>query len=208
MPSPRSATLSPVAALQLLQEGNVRFVEAHCLQHNLLEQARRKREADPPFAVVLSCIDERVAAQLIFDQGLSHILSIRIVGNVVTPAILGSMEYAVEVAGVSLILVLGHTDCGAIAGAIQCLELGHLTELMHSIRPAIAYEEARRELSETEDFPRNVARRNAILNAQRVYAESTIVQAAVERGTAIIVPALYDLRTGAVHFDDAVGAEI
>lgn len=198
--SKRPDNIKPMEALQMLREGNFRFVNDMRLQHDLLEQADRTKEKQLPFAAILSCMDSRTAAELIFDQGLGDIFSIRIAGNVITDDILGSLEYATAAAGSKLVLVMGHTNCGAVAGAIKGVELGHLSSILHRIDPAINYEKAHQHEAETGDFARNVAQRNAILNAQRIYDESPIIRELVDKEEVAIVPAMYDLNTGIVQF--------
>src|SRR5574339_298032 len=129
--------ITPVQALSLLKEGNRRFVNNLKINRNLLEQVNETSDNQYPFAIVLSCIDSRTSAELIFDQGLGDIFSVRIAGNVLNEDILGSMEFACQVAGSKLIVVLGHTRCGAVKGACNHVELGHLTGLLGKIGPAI-----------------------------------------------------------------------
>ena len=123
----------------------------------------------------------------------------------ITNSILGSLEYATAAAGSKLVLVMGHTNCGAVAGAIKGVELGHLSSILQRIDPAIAYERAHQDEAETGDFSRNVATRNAILNAQNIYEESPIIRDLVDTGEVSIVPAMYDLYSGLVQFYPAVG---
>src|ERR1043165_6019670 len=132
--------LTPETALQYLKEGNERFVNNIKAHRNLLEQVNETSTGQFPFAAILSCIDSRTSAELIFDQGLGDILSIRIAGNILNEDILGSMELACKIAGSKLIVVLGHTKCGAIEGACNNIELGHITLLLNKIKPAIAME--------------------------------------------------------------------
>src|SRR5687767_14028047 len=134
------AAITPAKALELLKEGNNRFINNLKINRNLLQQANETSENQYPFAVVLSCIDCRTSAELIFDQGLGDIFSIRIAGNVINEDILGSMEFACKVAGSKFILVLGHKKCGAIKGACDHVELGNLSTLLHKIEPAMEEE--------------------------------------------------------------------
>src|SRR5688500_14495 len=132
--------ITPQQALDILKEGNKRFIQNLKVNRNLLEQVNETREGQWPFAVILSCIDSRTSSELIFDQGLGDIFSIRIAGNIVNTDIIGSVEYACKVAGSKLIVVLGHTQCGAIKGACDHLEMGNLTELLSKIQPAVYLE--------------------------------------------------------------------
>src|ERR1700744_1999665 len=132
------ASLTPELALQILKEGNERFVSNIKINRNLLQQVNETSSGQFPFAAILSCIDSRTSAELIFDQGLGDVFSIRIAGNILNDDILGSMEYACKVAGSKLIVVLGHTRCGAIIGACSNLEMGHRTTWLSKVEPAIA----------------------------------------------------------------------
>ena len=140
------SAITPVMALKLLQDGNKRFENNLKVNRNLLQQANETSGSQHPFAVILSCIDSRTSVELIFDQGLGDVFSVRIAGNVINEDILGSMEYACKVVGAKIIVVLGHTQCGAIRGACDHVEMGNLTALLNKIQPAI-YEEN----SETEN---------------------------------------------------------
>jgi carbonic anhydrase len=132
--------ITPAFALELLKDGNKRFVNNLKMNRNLLQQANETSDGQHPFAVILSCIDSRTSAELIFDQGLGDVFSVRIAGNVVNEDILGSMEFGCKVAGAKIIVVLGHTKCGAIKGACDKVELGNLTGLISKILPAVDQE--------------------------------------------------------------------
>ena len=132
--------LTPRAALEILKEGNDRFVKNLKAQRDLLRQINETRDGQWPFATILSCIDSRTSAELVFDQGLGDIFSVRIAGNIVNTDIIGSMEFACKVAGSKLVVVLGHTNCGAIKGACDHVEMGNLTELLSKIQPAVYQE--------------------------------------------------------------------
>src|SRR3954465_15294214 len=129
--------ITPQQALEILKEGNKRFVQNLKVHRNLLEQVNDTRDGQWPLAVILSCIDSRTSAELIFDQGLGDIFSVRIAGNIINEDILGSMEFACNVAGSKFIMVLGHTKCGAIKGACDHVKMGHLTTLLAKIEPAV-----------------------------------------------------------------------
>src|SRR6187402_3978726 len=131
------SSLTPDLALQILKDGNKRFLNNLKANRNLLQQVNETSEGQFPFATILSCIDSRTSAELIFDQGLGDIFSIRIAGNIVNTDILGSMEFACKVAGSKLIVVLGHTKCGAVKGACDHVEMGNLTELLSKIQPSV-----------------------------------------------------------------------
>jgi carbonic anhydrase len=130
-------SITPEKALNLLKEGNNRFINNLKANRNLLQQANETSEYQYPFAIILSCIDSRTSAEIIFDQGLGDIFSVRIAGNIINEDILGSMEFACKIAGAKIITILGHSNCGAIKGACDHLEMGNLTTLLSKIRPAI-----------------------------------------------------------------------
>ena len=131
------SSLTPRMALDILKEGNDRFVKNLKAQRDLLGQVNATRDGQWPFATILSCMDSRTSAELVFDQGLGDIFSIRIAGNIVNTDILGSMEFACKVAGSKLIVVLGHTKCGAVKGACDHVEMGNLTEVLAKLQPAV-----------------------------------------------------------------------
>ena len=135
------SAITPTMALNLLKDGNKRFINNLKFNRNLLQMANETSDGQHPFAVILSCIDSRTSAELIFDQGIGDIFSIRIAGNVVNEDILGSMEFGCKVAGSKIIVVLGHTKCGAVKGACDNVELGNLTSLIHKIKPAVDQED-------------------------------------------------------------------
>lgn len=196
------AGITPSRALELLKEGNKRFVQNLKMNRNLLEQVNDTREGQWPFAVILSCIDSRTSAELIFDQGLGDIFSVRIAGNIVNEDILGSMEFACKVAGSKFILVLGHTKCGAIKGACDDVHLGNLTTLLSKIRPAVA-EVAGSDNTKTSadtEFVEEVASHNAKKSVQEVLSGSPILTEMLEQGKIGIGAALYDVTSGQVEF--------
>ncbi len=199
--------LSPVQALQILKDGNERFLKNLKVNRNLLQQVNETRDGQFPFAVVLSCIDSRTSAELVFDQGLGDIFSVRIAGNVVNEDILGSMEFGCKVAGAKIIVVLGHTKCGAIKGACDSVKMGNLTTLLKRIEPAIEQETTttQNRNSYNPSFVENVADINVHMNVQRIMEESPILREMVENGEIAIVGAMYDVAIGKVEFyDDAM----
>ena len=194
--------ISPAEALQILKSGNERFIQNLKVNRNLLEQVNITTNGQWPFAVVLSCIDSRTSAELIFDQGLGDIFSVRIAGNIVNDDILGSMEFACKIAGSKFILVLGHKKCGAIKGACDHVEMGHLTGLLSKIEPAIEEENTTLEErhSGNADFVENVARINVTRSVQEILNKSTILSEMVAEGKIGICGAMYDVTTGEVEF--------
>ncbi|MBP8066633.1 MAG: carbonic anhydrase [Flavobacterium sp.] len=194
--------ISPRKALELLQEGNNRFVNNLKLHRDLLEQVNDTRDGQWPFATILSCIDSRTSAELIFDQGLGDIFSIRIAGNVANTDILGSMEFACKVAGSKLIVVLGHSKCGAVKGACDHVEMGNLTELLSKLQPAV-YEEQQTQgdrSSKNGQFVENVAEINVKRTVKSIIQRSYILEQMVENGEIGIIGAMYNIETGTVEF--------
>lgn len=198
------SSITPNDALQILKDGNIRFVNNLKAHRNLLEQVNDTRDGQWPFAVILSCIDSRTSAELIFDQGLGDIFSIRIAGNIVNTDIIGSMEFACKVAGSKLIVVLGHTKCGAVKGACDHVEMGNLTELLSKIQPAI-YEE--KETSDTNlrnsgnhKFVENVSSINVKRSVKSIVERSSILEEMILNGEITIVGAMYNVETGQVEF--------
>jgi carbonic anhydrase len=197
---------SPQQALEFLRQGNQRFVDNLRISRNLLQQANETRENQWPFATILSCIDSRTSAELIFDQGLGDIFSIRIAGNVINTDILGSMEFACNVAGSKLLVVLGHTKCGAIRGACDRVEMGNLTELLAKIQPSIYQEhtvtDANERNSKNAQFVESVARINVRRSVKAVIERSFILEELVEAEKIGVIGAIHNLDSGAVTFYD------
>lgn len=198
------ATMTPEKSLRFLKEGNLRFQNNLKANRNILEQVNDTREGQFPFATILSCIDSRVSAELVFDQGLGDIFSIRIAGNFINKDILGSMEFACKLAGTKLLVVLGHTSCGAVKGACDNAKLGNLTHMLSHIKPAIdAVTEPKDESSRNSSnsqFVDNVAAKNVLLNMGRILAESSVLAEMVNHKEIKIVGGMYDVTTGAVDF--------
>jgi carbonic anhydrase len=195
-------SITPRKALEILKEGNNRFINNLKAHRNLLEQANETRDGQWPFAIILSCIDSRTSAELIFDQGLGDVFSVRIAGNIVNTDILGSMEFACKVAGSKLIVVLGHTKCGAVKGACDHVEMGNLTELLSKIQPAVYQEkETKSERNATNaPFVENVAQINVKRNVKNIIERSYILEQMVENGEIGIVGAMHNIETGEVSF--------
>ncbi|NIJ44212.1 carbonic anhydrase [Wenyingzhuangia heitensis] len=200
------STMTPEKSLQFLQEGNQRFQDNLKAHRNLLEQVNDTSEGQFPFATILSCIDSRVSAELVFDQGLGDIFSIRIAGNFVNQDILGSMEFACKLAGTKLVVVLGHTSCGAIKGACDNAKLGNLTAMLNNIKPAVnsvtePKEDSLRKSSNLE-FVDNVSAKNVELTIERIRNESDVLSAMEQAGEIMIVGAMYNVSDGSVSFLD------
>ena len=191
-------------SLQELKEGNKRFQANQKADRNLKEQVADTSGGQYPFATILSCIDSRVSSELIFDQGIGDIFSARIAGNFVNDDILGSMEFACKLAGTKLIVVLGHTACGAVKGACDDAKLGKLTGMLEKIKPAV------NSVSEPEDpslrnssnieFVNNVAEKNVHLTIDKIKADSEVLDKMVQNNEINIVGGMYDVQSGAVTF--------
>lgn len=194
--------LTPDLALDILKEGNKRFVNNIKSHRNLLEQVNETSSAQFPFAAILSCIDSRTSAELIFDQGLGDILSIRIAGNILNEDILGSMELACKIAGSKLIVVLGHSKCGAITGACDNIVLGNLTALLHKIKPAIDLEiETKTERNgNNESFLGHVTKNNVFITVQKIREQSIILHEMEMTNQIKIIGGHHDIDTGQVIF--------
>jgi carbonic anhydrase len=198
--------LTPRMALEILKEGNNRFISNLKAQRNLLEQINDTRAGQWPFATILSCIDSRTSAELIFDQGLGDIFSVRIAGNIVNTDIIGSMEFACKLAGSKLIVVLGHSNCGAVKGACDHVEMGNLTELLSKLQPAVYQEKTTKEnrSSKNTEFVENVATINVKRSAEQIIERSYILEQMLENGEIGVVGAMYNVETGIVEFSDDV----
>lgn len=192
--------MTPQLALSYLQEGNQRFVENLRAHRNLLEQVNETAEGQYPFATILSCIDSRTSAELIFDQGLGDIFSVRVAGNVVNDDILGSMEYACKVAGSKLVVVLGHSKCGAVISACKHVVMGNITTLLSKIQPAVRKVEATYSNIASDEAVQAVADENVHESIRHILQRSTILSEMVAKGEIIIAGAMYDVESGKVEF--------
>jgi len=195
--------LTPELALDILKEGNERFVNNIKTHRNLLQQVNETSAGQFPFAAILSCIDSRTSAELIFDQGLGDILSIRIAGNILNEDILGSMELACKIAGSKLIVVLGHTKCGAITGACDNIVLGNITALLNKIKPAITLETqtpSEQRNGNNESFVYKVTENNVFITVKKVREQSSILKEMEKTKQIKIVGGLYDVDSGQVTF--------
>ncbi len=196
--------ITPKMALDLLKDGNKRFVNNLKVNRNLLQQANDTSDGQHPFAVILSCIDSRTSAELIFDQGLGDVFSIRIAGNIVNEDILGSMEFGCKVAGAKIIIVLGHTKCGAVKGACDDVSLGNLTALISKIKPAVQQESVTNELrnSNNGEFVENVSVLNVRQSVNNVLLNSAIIAEMVKNDEIMILGGMHNIGTGEVVFFD------
>ena len=197
-------SITPTMAIQILKDGNKRFVNNLKANRNLLEQANETSDGQHPFAVILSCIDSRTSAELIFDQGLGDVFSVRIAGNIINEDILGSMEFACKVAGSKVIVVLGHTKCGAIKGACDHVEMGNLTALLSKIQPAVYDEKSEIENrnSGNSKFVEKVASINVKRTVNAIMQRSPILNEMIKNGEIGIIGGMHNLNDGKVLFYD------
>ena len=194
--------ITPTMALELLKDGNKRFVNNLKVNRNLLQQANETSDGQHPFAVILSCIDSRTSAELIFDQGLGDVFSVRIAGNIINEDILGSMEFGCKVAGAKIIVVLGHSKCGAVKGACDHVEMGNLTALLTKIRPAVDDEDTvvENRNSGNDEFVEKVATINIKRTVKSIMERSPILKEMVESGEIGLIGGTHDITTGNVIF--------
>jgi carbonic anhydrase len=198
-------TLNPHKALDYLKEGNQRFMSNLRINRNFLELVNETAEKQFPFATILSCSDSRMANELVFDQGLGDLFVIRLAGNIASLNAIGSMEYACKYLGSKLIVVLGHTNCGAVKGACDGLEDGHITQLLRTyIQPAVDAEvdTLTNRTSENKSFVNNVAHLNILYQMQVILDNSTIIRDMIAREEIGIVGGIYDVTTGKITFYD------
>ena len=194
--------ITPALALAKLEAGNARFVAGKNQHHDWREQRVASAGGQFPFAVALSCIDSRVASEIIFDQGLGDIFNARVAGNIVDDEILGSMEFACKVAGAKLIAVVGHTHCGAVKGACNGAQLGHLTGLLEHLQPTVS--EAQKQLPGVAPADPKFIEQVAVLNVQfvqkQIREQSPVLRTLIDSGQVALVGGIYDLDSGKVKF--------
>jgi carbonic anhydrase len=194
--------MTPEQALSAIKDGNERFVNGKMLQRNLMVQVRATASGQYPFAVVLGCIDSRVPPELVFDQGIGDIFSPRIAGNFADTDIIGSIEFATKLAGAKLVVVLGHTECGAIKGACDNVQLGNLTQTLSNISPAVyAVKDIRDDrTSKNKAFVQKVTYENVRLTVQALTERSAVLKDLVVGNQLKLVGAIHDVATGRVSF--------
>ena len=191
------AGIKPVDAISRLKNGNQRFLENSKTERDLLTQVEKTGSGQFPFAALLSCIDSRVPAELVFDQGIGDIFNVRVAGNIVNEDILGSLEYSCKVAGSKLVLVLGHSRCGAVTSACKHVELGNITPLLSKIQPAVS-SVVKGDL--TPEIIEEVAVKNVENSIEQIRKDSPILKEMEDNGEIEIAGAIYDVQTGAVEF--------
>ncbi|TNE54986.1 MAG: carbonic anhydrase [Bacteroidetes bacterium] len=196
------SSMTPEAALTMLKVGNARYVENRMLQRDYLKQTQQTATGQYPFAAILGCIDSRVPAETVFDQGIGDIFNVRIAGNFINTDILGSLEFACKVAGSKLIVVLGHTSCGAVKGACDHVQLGNLTEMLGKIKPAVdaVTDETADRSSANASFVQKVIDMNVRMSLEAIMSNSPVLREMYENGEIDIVGAMYDVKTGKVDF--------
>ena len=196
--------ITPLQAIDILRAGNKRFVDNLKVNRNLLQQVNETSEGQHPFAVILSCIDSRTSAELIFDQGLGDVFSVRVAGNIQNADILGSMEFSCKVAGAKIAVVLGHTRCGAVKGACDHVEMGNLTTLLHKLKPALEAEKSvtSNRNSGNAEFVEKVATLNVHVTVKQALKNSPILKEMIEKGEIALIGGMYDVETGLVDFYD------
>tara|TARA_B110000483_G_scaffold107047_1_gene130661 strand:- start:20203 stop:20832 length:630 start_codon:yes stop_codon:yes gene_type:complete len=196
--------ITPQMSIDILKQGNLRFQKNIKADRNLIEQVTETSTGQFPFATILSCIDSRVSSELIFDQGIGDIFSVRIAGNFVNDDILGSMEFACKLAGTKLIVVLGHTACGAVKGACDDAKLGKLTGMLEKIKPAVKAvktpEDNSLRNSSNIDFVNKVAKENVHLTIEAILRESDVLKEMHDLKELKIVGGMYRIQDGGVEF--------
>lgn len=200
------AAISPTAAIDILKEGNKRFVAHNMADRDLLEQVGDTASGQYPFATILSCIDSRVSAELIFDQGVGDIFSARVAGNIVNEDLLGSIEFACKLAGTKVVVILGHTACGAVKGACDDAKMGNLTILLDKIKPAVNAvtepSDPSMRNSKNIDFVNDVVVKNVHMTLDNTRNMSPVLKEMEDNGEIKIVGAMYDIKNGEVTFLD------
>lgn len=191
--------LTPKEAHIILAEGNARFMNNVKAQRDLQQQVLATSEGQYPFAIILSCIDSRVPAELVFDQGIGDIFSVRVAGNVINQDVLGSMEYACKVAGSKIVVVMGHTKCGAVISACNHVEMGNITPLLNKIKPAMEYVDIDHK-NITDETVDEVSHENVKVSINQIRNESPILAEMEKNGEIEIVGAMYSVESGKVDF--------
>lgn len=191
-------SLTPKDAYKILVDGNNRFIQNKKIDRNLQNQVLETSKGQFPFAVILSCIDSRVPAEIVFDQGIGDVFSARVAGNIINEDMLGSMEYACKVAGAKIVVVLGHTKCGAVTAACQNVELGNITHLLNKIKPAVdIIKDEKGEMN--DDAIEEVTIKNVQLSINRIKDESPILSEMEKNNEIDIIGAIYHVSNGKVE---------
>ena len=195
--------ITPLLAVEYLKEGNKRFTQGKTLSRDFLKQVKETSTGQFPYATILSCMDSRTPSEIIFDQGLGDIFNIRIAGNIADDDVIGSMEYGSKVVGTKLILVMGHTDCGAVKGAIDDVRLGNLTGLLEKIKPAVdAVKTDGERNSKNKIYVEMVTKENVLMTMKYIRENSPVLKELEDKGELKITGAMYNTSTGEVEFFD------
>lgn len=195
--------ITPVTALQMLKDGNQRFLDGNPENRDLHKQVQGTTTGQYPYAVVLGCIDSRVPIETIFDQGIGDVFTARVAGNFVNTDMLGSIEYGCKVAGSKLVVVLGHTSCGAVKGACDDVKLGNVTALIEKLKPSVEAVETPAgtdRSSANKAFVNQVVYKNVELTIKNIHKHSPVLAEMAEDGDIAIIGAVYDITTGKVDF--------
>ncbi len=196
------AAITPAKALEMLKQGNERFVSGKTVERDLLAQVKQTSKGQFPFAAIVSCLDSRTQPEYVFDQGIGDIFVARVAGNFVNDDILGSLEFATKLAGAKLIVVLGHTECGAVMGACDGVQLGLLTATLANINPAVKAVQGdyTPRNSQNPEFVQAVAEMNVQLTLQKLRDRSVVLREMIDQGEVGLVGAMYDVSSGKVTF--------
>ncbi|RYD75535.1 MAG: carbonic anhydrase [Verrucomicrobiaceae bacterium] len=200
------STMTPADALRRLKEGNVRFLNNLRQHRDPHFDLNLTKEGQWPFAAVVACMDSRVSTEMVFDIGIGDMFSLRIAGNVLTEGIIGSLEYATSVVGSKLIVIMGHSNCGAVKAACDHVELGNLTSLLAQVQPAVQLADPDEDVRNSSNgrFVQSVADLNVLLAAEQLPQRSPVIRDLVRQGKVGIVSAMYDVATGQVRFLEAL----
>jgi len=202
MTSKAQAAIPPDKAIEMLKQGNERFINGNTVKRDLLAQVKQTSKGQFPFAAVVSCLDSRIPSAIVFDQGIGDIFVARVAGNFVNDDILGSLEFATKLAGAKLIVVMGHTDCGAVKGACDGAQLGLLTSTLANINPAV--EAVKGDYtprnSKNTKFVQAVTEMNVQLTMQKLRERSVVLREMLDKGEIAMIGAMYDVNTGQVAF--------
>lgn len=196
------AAITPARALEMLKQGNERFVNGKALPRDFLAQVRQTATGQYPFAAIVSCLDSRIPPAIVFDQGIGDLFVGRMAGNFVNDDMLGSLEFATKLSGAKLVVILGHTECGAIRGACDAAQLGLLTATLANINPAVKAVQGdyTPRNSSNAEFVQSVAEMNVQLTMKKLLDRSVVLREMVDKGELGLVGAMYDITTGKVMF--------
>jgi len=196
------ALITPEKAIEMLKQGNRRFVSGKAVERNLLSQVKQTSKGQFPFAAIVSCLDSRIPPEIVFDQGIGDLFVARVAGNFVNDDILGSLEFATKLAGAKLIVVMGHTECGAVKGACDAAQLGLLTATLANINPAVRAVQGdyTPRSSKNTKFVQAVAEMNVTLTMQKLRDRSVVLRQMLDKGEIGMIGAMYDVSTGKVKF--------